>query len=304
MPKPKPIDNGIDQHHAPGQIQHPGVGPDNKPISQRPLEGNSHRIIPPGDHRIEPMVNRGIEDRIRHEHQGWDNNDRGYHWRDWDGYRMCHHYDGNFHWWGFYLADVYFWSVYYNDYYWWYDPYWHRWCYMHNGSWWWQNPDRVVYIYRDGSYYQYNDAVGGVVLNPDTTPPVEPPPADPTPAPAPAPDAKAYYSADGTRTVQVSGDTKDAYLYDTAETPAFEPKWLDSGVTDVRFKLDDQGQLSNIMTLKDDGGFNLFDKDGNPQSIQPVPQSLDDGPVTTSSVGKSLEKSAVLNGLKTGSVNW
>jgi hypothetical protein len=305
VPKPKPINNGIDEHHAPGQIQHPAVGPDNKPISQRPLENGNHRVIPPGNSRLEPMMNRGIEDQIRRENQGWNANDRGYYWRDWGGYRMCHHFDGRFNWWGFYLADVYFWSVYYNDNYWWYDPYWHRWCYMHNGSWWWQTPDGVIYIYRDGLYYEYNDTVGGVVLNPDTTPPVEPPPADPTPAPTPDQQGKTFYSADGSRMVQVVGDDKQAYLYDTADPPAFDSKYLDSGVTEVRFKSDEDGTLASIMTLRDDGGFSLFDQDGNPLATVPTTAPVsDDGQgdqgTTTSSVGKGLDLSA----LKTGNINW
>jgi hypothetical protein len=307
MPKPKPINNGIDQHHAPGQIQHPAVGPDNKPISQRPLEGDNHRVIPPGDKRLDPMMNHGIEDQIRRENHGWNANDRGYYWRDWGGYRMCHHFDGIFNWWGFYLEDVYFWSVYYNDFYWWYDPYWHRWCYLRNGSWWWQDAG-VVYIYRGGSYYQYDDGVGGVVLNPDSTPPVEPPPASPTPAPTPDQQGRTFYSADGSRMVQVVGDDKQAYLYDTAESPAFTSKYLDSSVTEVRFKLDDQGKLTAIMTLKDDGGFNLFDQDGTPQAMAPATAPAaavsDDGQggkgPTASSIGKSLDLSA----LKAGNINW
>jgi hypothetical protein len=113
-----------------------------------------------------------------------------------------------------------------------------------------------------------------------------------------------FYSSDGSRMVQVVGDDKQSYLYDTAATPAFDAKYLDSGVNDVRFKLDDQGALATIMTLTDGGGFDLFDKDGNTQNIQAVPQPLSDGSATASTVGKSLDKSAVLNGLKAGSMSW
>ena len=41
----------------------------------------------------------------------------------------------------------------------------------------------------------------------------------------------------------VSGESKVAYLYDTASVPAFKPVYLGSGVTDVQFQNDDQGQL-------------------------------------------------------------
>jgi hypothetical protein len=296
--------------HQGGSYQRPTVGHDNRPIGQRPWEGPNHRMIPPNQDHMGIINHPGVLDNIRRTHERWNTNDHGYYWHQWNGHWMHHHYDERgYHWWGFYIGDFYFSTRYWNNYYWWYDPYWHRWVYLRGNNWWWQDPVRptIIYIYRDGSYYQYGNSVGGVVLNPDPTPPVEAPPADPTPAPAPAPETKAFYSADGTRTVQVFGADKDAFLYDTAETPAFEPKWLDSGVTEVRFKLDDQDQLVNIMTLKDDGGFNLFDKDGNAMSIQPVPQPVEapgsDGN-STSSIGQSLEKSALFNALKTGSVDW
>jgi len=307
-----------------GTFQRPTTGPDNKPITQRPWEDRNHRVIPPSREHIDIMHNPRLEENIRHEQARWNGLDHGYYWHNWDGRQMCHHYDDRgFHWWGFYVRDTYFWTRYWNDRYWWHDPYWNRWCYMRDSFWWWQDPVGIVYIYRDGRYYRYDNAAGGVVIAPDPTPPVEPPPADPTPAPTPDPQEKTFYSADGTRTVQVFGENKDAFLYDTADPPAFEPKWLDSGVTDVRFKLDDQGQLVAIMTLKDDGGFNLFDKDGKSQNIAPAPQPQpvpalpapqplpalpapadgqgDDG---ASSVGQSLQKSSSFNALKTGSFSW
>ncbi|MBI5211197.1 MAG: hypothetical protein HY927_14590 [Elusimicrobia bacterium] len=293
------------------------TGPDHRPIIQRPLEGRNHRVIPPWGAHLEPIHDRRIEDNIRRHHDGWNHNDHGYYWHEWYGRRMCHHYDSyGYHQWGFYVGDVYFWTRHWNNHFWWYDPYWHRWLYLRDGSWWWQNPAyvEVIYIYRDGSYYRYDRGVGGVILLPDPTPPVSAPPADPAPAPAPAPESKSFYSDDGTRVVQVFGEKKDAFLYDTAEQAAFDPKWLDSGVTDVRFKLDDQDQLETIMTLTEDGGFNLFDRDGNPQTIQPVGEPVDpaplpddgqgDGGTTPSSLGQGLRQSGAFNALKTGDLGW
>ncbi|MCX5795645.1 MAG: hypothetical protein NTY77_09145 [Elusimicrobia bacterium] len=73
-----------------------------------------------------------------------------------------------------------------------------------------------------------------------------------------------YKSPDGTRKVVVSGESQMAYLYDTAYVPAFDPVYLGSGVNDVQFQLDDQGQLDGIVTVLDDGALNMFDQNGKP----------------------------------------
>src|SRR3989338_8841553 len=145
--------------------------------------------------------------------------DGRHHWRYYDGVRLSYRYDpwGN-HWFGFYVGSGYFWTRYHHDRLWWYDPYWSRWCYWRNNRWWWQDPDHidVVYVYVDNRYYRYDDARNGVVLRPDPTPPVEPPPQEPSQPsePAPDPDEQIYYSAEGTRSVQVLTKEKRAYLYD------------------------------------------------------------------------------------------
>ncbi len=310
MPKPKPVEPGkvIDpRHNAPGQIDHPKTGPDGRSLGQKPLQDGHGREIAPGRDHAGDFHN--AEGNIRDHDRGWDNRDHGYQWNRFGDRDMMHHWDGHYHWWGFYLADVYFWTIYYNDYYWWYDPYWHRYCYQRDGRWWWQNPDQAgeVYVYQDGSYYQYNDTEGGVVMNPDPTPPVDVPPGDPTPA---DPNAKSFYSADGARSVQVSGDSQDAYLYDTSDTPAFEPKYMASGVTDVRFQLDGSQQLSKILLLQGDSSFSLFDKNGDPAAAQTAslavaPQAaVKADAVSASTVGQGLEKSAAFTALKLGSVAW
>ncbi len=109
------------------------------------------------------------------------------------------------------MGGVYFWTRYYNDNYWWYDPYWHRWTYLNDGQWWWQGDNNVTYVYNDGAYYQYGGNDSGVIMTPDPTPPVDVPPGDPTTTPV---NQTTVYSLDGTRSVQITGDNRDAYLYD------------------------------------------------------------------------------------------
>jgi hypothetical protein len=73
----------------------------------------------------------------------------------------------------------------------------------------------TYYLYADNYYYQYDTIDGGVVMTPDPTPPVDVPPGDPAPAPTPA-----TYSLDGTRSLSITGDTREAFLYDlTAADP-------------------------------------------------------------------------------------
>jgi len=136
---------------------------------------------------------------------------------------------------------------------------------------------------------------------------------DSQPAPQADSGPKAYNSTDGTRQVLVSGDNKDAYLYDTTDSPTFDPVYLGSGVTDVLFQADDQGKILFIMTLSSDGGFTLFDQNGNPQNVVPAPAPVDpvpapadgqgDGGNTTSAIGKSLQNSAIFKALKSG-LSW
>jgi hypothetical protein len=97
----------------------------------------------------------------------------------------------------------------------WTDPYWHRECFFYNGQYWWLGPDGLMYLYVNGWYYRYAYGDSGVVVTPDPTPPVDVPPSAPTPA-----DQTTVYSLDGTRSIQITGDNRDAYLYDlTAADP-------------------------------------------------------------------------------------
>ena len=315
VPQPPKMERGkIPDARRNGTIRdiRPPQQRDGRPISQRPLENRHGRVIAPQHNHVTIINNNTYITNISNVQGRWDRNDHRYGWYDWNGHHVCHHYDSyGYHWWGWYIGDYYFWTRYYNDYYWWYDPYWHRWCYMHDNRWWWRDPDHVeiVYVYQGDSYYRYQDSTGGVVMQPDPTPPADAPP--PSEEPAPAPDQKTFTSLDGTRTVTVTTDEKlSAFLNDTAETPAFQPVWLGDGVTDVRFKNNADGSLNEILTITNDGSFGIFDKDGYAVNAAVADVSSPEAaaeaftPEQTSSVGRGLDKSEMFNSLQSGSLGW
>ena len=132
------------QHGGIERVQYPTRGWDNRPLNNRIYEDRYHRALPPGRDHYAMLNHSLVIGNIRGIHAGWDVRDHGYYWHEWNGYRLCHHYDDlGFHWWGFYVGDVYFWTRYWNDQYWWYDPYWHRWTYLRGDNWWWQDPARA-----------------------------------------------------------------------------------------------------------------------------------------------------------------
>ena len=49
------------------------------------------------------------------------------------------------------------------------------------------------------------------------------------------PDDRAYNSPDGARTVKITQGDGDAFLYDTANPPSFDPIYLASGVQSIQF---------------------------------------------------------------------
>jgi hypothetical protein len=259
VPKPEKPGQVVDPRHGgpDKNISNPGKGPDGRPLNGKAPQNGAGRLIAPGRDRTGALhdVENNIRD-VQNRHADRDGHD---HWYNWNGRQVNHRWDHGRDWWGFYYGDVFFWTMYLNNYYWWWDPYWHRWCYFNQDQWWWVDPDTgVTYWYTDGGYYRYGDSDGGVVMQPDPTQPVDAPPdQDNTPQPA------VYTSADGTRTVTVSADgNQTAYLNDTADPPSFQPVWLGDGVTSVTFKNDDQGNLSQILTVKADGSFDVYDQNG------------------------------------------
>lgn len=241
-----------------------------RPLAQRPLTDDRGRQIPPDRGNVTIMTNAAVLGNVRGvlaNGHGWGWDDGRYHWFAAGGQTLCAWHDGAGFWWfGFYVGSVYFWTRYWNNNYWWYDPYWSRWDYYSDGYWWWQNPDddSMVYVDMGGDYYDYNVADdGGAVLTPD-----------PTPAPTDVPEGdasqptKLFYSKDGTRMVQILDQNDDAYLYDTASPPSFQPVWLGSGVTDVKFSYGQDAAGNEtltqvlVLTSNPDQPFSAFDANG------------------------------------------
>ncbi len=246
MPQaPHPVPGGgMDPHrHGDGGAVQPPHDRDGHQVPHEPWKDHNGRIIPPDHDRIGRIDRGDMRGNIHGVQDHWDRNNHGYDWHDWNGMPVCHHYDQfGYHWWGFYVGSTYFWTRYDNDMYWWYDPYWHRWTFLRDGRWWWQEGG-ITYVIIDNNYYRYGDNGGTVVVTPDPTAPVDVPPTAPD-APAPAQNQTMFYSLDGTRSVQILGDAKEAYLYDlTAADPASEQaqgRWLGSGVASAKFVADDK----------------------------------------------------------------
>jgi len=275
-----------------------------RPVTQKPWQDGNGRAIPPGNNHVTIINNTTIVNNITNVQNHWHGGSNGYDWYDWNGRHVCHHYDTwGYHWWGFYIGDVYFWTRYWNDSYWWYDPYWHRWVYQRGGQWWWQGPDGV-YIWTGGWYYRYGPGSGSVIVVPDPTPPVEVPPGDSTP---PA-DQTSVYSADGTRSVQILGDAKDAYLYDLTVADTSDPRaagrWLARGVQDVKFLNNGDGSVNQlVLTVQDETGTQsslTFDRDGNPFA----PASVPTAEAELKTLGTKTQGSAAFSLLKSGAIRW
>ncbi len=172
-----------------------------------------------------------------------------YYWHNGNGFNYCHYVDGwGYQWYGWYLGDNYFWTRYYQDRWWFYDSDNDRWCFWDNGYWWWQDPYHVadLYFYSDGQYIPCDSAKDTMVTATQ------------------AANVSIYSSPDGTRMVKVLTDTGDAFLFDAAIPPTFNPIYLASQVTGVKFSDVSQGQPLEIMVTLGDGSFDLYDSQGNP----------------------------------------
>jgi hypothetical protein len=311
MPKPQPIDPGhrIDpSHNGDGRAVHPPTSRDGHPMTQKPLQDAHGRNVAPDRERVGRIEQGDFHKDLHGVQDHWDVHNHGYDWHSWNGLNVCHHYDEfGFHWWGFYIGDIYFWTRFYNDGYWWYDPYWHRWVWLRDGQWWWQDADGVVYLYNGGTYYRYGQGDGGVIMTPDPTPPVDVPPGDPTPV-----NQTSVYSLDGTRSVQITGDAKDAFLYDLTVTdpnsPAAQGKWLASGIASAAFVNGSDGSISQIVltATDEDGAATLtFDRDGN--SLDSAQSTAAFAPTPAAESAKTLQGkllgSPAFQSLKSG-LNW
>jgi hypothetical protein len=177
-----------------------------------------------------------------------------YYWHQDQGFNYCHYLDDSgYDNYGWYLGDQFFWTRDFNGRWWWYDADYDHWDFYNEGYWWWQDPNHVgdLYCYSEGSYVPANAQDDQVVM----TQPVET-------------DLQVSTSPDGTRTVKVLAGSDDAFLYDTANPPSFDPIYLASGVQRVEFSDPSNGRPLEIELKLDDGSFDLFDGEGRPYNAQ------------------------------------
>lgn len=173
-----------------------------------------------------------------------------YYWHKDNGFDYCHYIDGSgYHWYGWYAGDRYFWTRNYGGRWWWYDTEYSRWNFWNDGFWWWQDPYHVgdLYCYDNDAYIPTNSADDQIVV---------------TSTDQPA--STAYNTSDGTRTVKIATATQDAFLYDTANPPSFDPIYLASGVQSVQFSDTNNGRPLEIILKLNDGSFDMFDGQGAP----------------------------------------
>jgi hypothetical protein len=172
-----------------------------------------------------------------------------YFWHSGGGFQYCHYVDDwGYHWYGWYEGDNCFWVRYYDDRWWCYDDDFDRWCFWDNDRWWWQDPNHVgdIYLYYDAQYIPADSAKDPVVTT------------------VQAGSEMVYKSPDGTRMIKVMTNGGDAFLFDTVIPPSFDPIYLASNVTDVKFSNTQDGSPLEIMLTLTDNSFDLFDDQGDP----------------------------------------
>jgi len=172
-----------------------------------------------------------------------------YYWHNDGGINYCHYLDtSGYQWYGWYSGDQYFWTRDFNGRWWWYDSDFNRWCFWNNGFWWWQDPNHIadLYCYNNDNYVPCNSVEDQVVVTASS---------DAT--------MRSIPSADGTRIVKLDEQTQDAFLYDTANPPGFDPVYLASGVESVDFSDTSNGRPMEIILKLNDGSFDMFDSQGN-----------------------------------------
>lgn len=165
-------------------------------------------------------------------------------------YTYAHFIDNSgYHWYGWYTGDNFFWTRNYDGRWWWYDTGFNRWCFYNDDYWWWQDPYHIgeLYVYDDADYIPANSADDPVVV-----------------AGSEQSNDAAYNSPDGRRTVKIAQSDGDAFLYDTANPPSFDPIYMASGVQSVQYSDVNNGRPLEIILKLSDGSFDMFDAQGNP----------------------------------------
>jgi hypothetical protein len=230
-------------------IRYPQNGMDHKPITATMVSPRHYNDSVVRDHMTildSPEWKATVDNFNASEnqvgHHYWHNNDVGV--------TYCHYLDASgYNWYGWYLGDQYFWTRNFNGRWWWYDADYDRWCFWNNGFWWWQDPYHVsdLYCYNNDNYIPCNSSEDQVVVTASNNA-----------------NMQSNVSLDGTRIVKVDADTQDAFLYDTANPPTFDPVYLASGVQSVQFSDTSNGRPMEIILRLNDGSFDMFDAQGNP----------------------------------------
>jgi hypothetical protein len=230
------------------KVPHPDRGLDNGVLHANPV---SARHFNNGFVKNQMGVVGRPEYLARLEHANAEESERGhYYWHRDDGFNYGHYVDDyGFNWYGWYVGDQYFWTRDYEGRWWWYDDDVGRWCFWNDNFWWWQDPNHIgdLYCYNDGTYIPANSSEDPVEV-----------------ASTEAPSLESFASPDSSRLVRISGDTKDAFLYDGSSPATFQPVYLASGVESVEFSDPHNGNPLQIILKLDDGGFDVLDAQGNP----------------------------------------
>ena len=239
-----------DKRHS--EMTYPKKGPDQAPLRVSAIPARDFNQPTVRDH-MKFLRDSGFMDQVKTLNHS-ENKVNHYYWhQDSDhGYTYCHYTDQwGYHWYGWYLSDGFFWTRYYNHRWWFYDQDKARWCFWDNGFWWWQDPYHVadLYLYNNAQYIPCDSAKDAVVTTVQTG------------------NDTVYSSPDGTRMVKIMGDSGDAFLFDTAIPASFNPLYLASQVTGVKFSNTNDGQPLEIMLTLSDGTFDFFDNQGNPLSF-------------------------------------
>jgi hypothetical protein len=185
------------------------------------------------------------------DHENVNETERNHvYWHTGTGFNYAHYTDNSgYNWYGWDTGGQFFWTRNDGGRWWWYDPGYNRWCFYNDNYWWWQDPYHVgdLYFYNDDGYIAANSADDQIVVS----------------GAEQSGDA-VYNSPDGSRTVKITPNDGDTFLYDTANPPTFDPVYLASGVQSVQFSnTGDQRPLEIILKLND-GSYDMFDADGNP----------------------------------------
>ena len=209
-----------------------------------------------------------------------------YYWHSWNGQNFCHYRDRwGCNWFGWYVGAGFFWSQYYAGNWWWWDPDYDYWCYWNNGYWYWQNPNtQVVYVYNNGAYTPADNGGDNNQADGDNADnnPAPPSPSSPHPSNAQA-NAAANLSAsanlnqgivnfkspDGTKLVQIQGDSADAFLVDKTGGKSSQPVYLASNVSGVKYLK--KGAKLEIKLTMTDGSAKLYNADGSALDTDPSP---------------------------------